>query len=100
MRDGAAPTPASAEAHQWARPSAPMVHEEDTVQGEEGEVVEPVTKPYRNMPTALFKQQMQGIKAMLDFVTVARENTGPAQVPSKTEMEESVDVTAVVAEVS
>lgn len=77
---------------EWARPAAPVVETEHTVEGEEGEVVKPVTKPSVNMPTALFKQQMQGIQAILDSMTLARENTGPREGPSKTEVEEPVEV--------
>ena len=75
---------------EWARPPAPVVEEEETVEGEEGEVVERVPKASGNMPQALFKQQIMGIRAMLDSMTIARETTGStdgAEVPSKPEVE-------------
>ena len=85
---------------EWARPPA-VVEEEETVEGEEGEVIQAVTKPSANMPQALFKQQMVGIQAMLDAMTVARETTGSTEVPSKVEVESSVeDPVEVATEVS
>jgi len=92
---------------EWARPPAPVVQEEETVEGEEGEVIDAVTKPSGNMPQALFKQQLVGIQAMLDAMTVARETTGAtdgAEVPSKSEVEDltegPIEVTEVATEVS
>lgn len=86
---------------QWARPPTPApAIEEISVEGEAGEVVEAELAGPGNMPAALFKQQMQGIQAMLDAMSVGPDpdaDVAALQHPSDIPKEEEgpVEVKAV-----